>query len=542
MADMEFNLLSEPWIRVMGEDCAVKEVSLTDALLYAHEYKGLAGELPTQDAAALRLLLAVLHAVFGRVDINGEESEIENPDNALDRWENLWQNGRFPEKPLTDYLESQHDRFWLFHPERPFWQVPQATLGTEYDASKLNGALSESSNKLRLFAERAGAEKNRLTYSEAARWLLYINAFDDTSAKPTKAGKAANGGKLPSPGAGWLGKIGYVAVTGSNLFEELMLNFVLLDWKDEPWASCVPVWELESPRIGERTEIQCPHDQAKLLTLQSRRLFLHRDNDYVTGYHLLGGDFFDKVDAFPEQMTVWSRIKDKGAAPESRQPRRHDSSRQMWRDFALYAQNDSDARRPGVITWNLTLQKYGILPKNKMLHLSIASLQYGDKDFFAADVFSDSLSIHLNLLSDVGERWRTHIVSEIERCDKIAGFIGSLASDLFVAAGGDTEKKAQPAAQAREQYYYAIDVPFRKWLAGIDADDSAEKAHELISSWRKSAEKIAYRLADQMQRDAGPQAFVGKTIQTGKSESSKRYYSTSTAMGWFRFNMRNLDK
>ena len=56
MADMEFNLLHEPWIRVMRENCRVEEVSLADALLHAHEYQGLAGELPTQDAAILRLL------------------------------------------------------------------------------------------------------------------------------------------------------------------------------------------------------------------------------------------------------------------------------------------------------------------------------------------------------------------------------------------------------------------------------------------------------------------------------------------------------
>ena len=45
---MEFNLLEEPWIRVRTPECTLKEVSLTDALLHAHEYAGLAGELPTQ--------------------------------------------------------------------------------------------------------------------------------------------------------------------------------------------------------------------------------------------------------------------------------------------------------------------------------------------------------------------------------------------------------------------------------------------------------------------------------------------------------------
>lgn len=60
METMEFNLLREPWVRVRTQDCTVQEVSLTDALLHAHAYVDLAGEMPTQDTAMLRLQLAVL--------------------------------------------------------------------------------------------------------------------------------------------------------------------------------------------------------------------------------------------------------------------------------------------------------------------------------------------------------------------------------------------------------------------------------------------------------------------------------------------------
>ena len=60
MKEIEFNLLTEPWVRVRRPDNTVQEVSLTDALLHAQDYVDLAGEMPTQDAAVLRLLLAVL--------------------------------------------------------------------------------------------------------------------------------------------------------------------------------------------------------------------------------------------------------------------------------------------------------------------------------------------------------------------------------------------------------------------------------------------------------------------------------------------------
>ena len=149
MEPIEFNLLEEPWIRVMTEDCTVRECSLTQVLLDSHCYQRLAGELPTQDVAILRLLLAVLHTVFYRVDPEGEENPIQNPYTACKRWSALWQAGRLPEKPILAYLEEWKERFWLFHPEHPFYQVPGASEGTEYKAPKLNGELSESNNKIR---------------------------------------------------------------------------------------------------------------------------------------------------------------------------------------------------------------------------------------------------------------------------------------------------------------------------------------------------------------------------------------------------------
>ena len=79
METMEFNLLQERWVRVRTQDCTVQEVSLTDALLHAHAYVDLAGEMPTQDAAMLRLQLAVLHTVFSRVDGNGVPAPFEDP-------------------------------------------------------------------------------------------------------------------------------------------------------------------------------------------------------------------------------------------------------------------------------------------------------------------------------------------------------------------------------------------------------------------------------------------------------------------------------
>ena len=106
MAEKEFNLLDEPWIRVMLPDCAVREVSLLEALTQAHAFSALAGELPTQDMAILRVLLAVLHTVFFRTDADGRPRPVEDKDDALGRWQAVWALRRFPEEPVRAYLEN----------------------------------------------------------------------------------------------------------------------------------------------------------------------------------------------------------------------------------------------------------------------------------------------------------------------------------------------------------------------------------------------------------------------------------------------------
>lgn len=101
------------------------------------------------------------------------------------------------------------------------------------------------------------------------------------------------------------GQIGFIQAQGDNLYETLMLNLTLLRDSRECWGESKPCWELEAPKSAERTEICCPDNPAQLLTLQSRRLLLHRTGENVDGFCLLGGDFFPRENVFAEQMTIW---------------------------------------------------------------------------------------------------------------------------------------------------------------------------------------------------------------------------------------------
>lgn len=535
METKAFDLLREPWIRVRTQDYTVQEVSLTDVLLRAQDFVDLAGEMPTQDAAMLRLLLAILHTVFSRVNATGEPAPFEETDDALLRWGELWRLGHFPEQPLRAYLDQWQDRFWLFHPERPFWQVPEAKVGTEYTASKLNGELSESGNKLRLFSACTGAGKAGLSYAQAARWLLSVNGYDDTSAKPKGKG-------LPSVGAGWLGKLGYLQAQGKNLFETLMLNLTFLQDGEKLWGENRPCWELDTPRSAERTEIALPDNPAQLLTLQSRRLLLHREGQTVTGFTLLGGDFFPRENAFAEQMTVWrdpdpKKSKKTGVAVFV--PSRHDPSRQFWREFpTVFCDEGEHVRRPGIVRWIELLQSDSgrQLDRRRMVCFRICGMRYGDKDFFVNDAFSDNLTFQAELLEHLKKKWRNMITEEIGNCEQAAKIMGHLAQNLALAAGGENNGSVEAA---RAQFYFAVDQPFRQWLQSIDPEDGLEPADK-AARWQQQAYRLAAEQGRQMVEQASAAAFVGHRIPDKNNKEKSYLYTAPQAYNRFLYDLRKL--
>lgn len=529
MKETEFNLLEEPWIRVMEEDCTVRECSLTQALLDSHRYRCLANELPTLDVAILRLLLAVLQTVFYRTDPDGEDDPIENQGAAYYRWKLLWSAGRLPEEPIRDYLEKHRDRFWLFHPEYPFYQVPEARAGTYYTAAKLCGELSESSNKLRLFPVRSGECKAALSYAEAARWLLYVNGFDDMSSKPKGKG-------LPSLGIGWLGQLGLIYAEGSSLFETLMLNLVLREPLKEP----KPIWE-QPLRREERVEIAVPDNQAELLTLQSRRLFLERKDGMISGYYLLGGDFFPKKNAIAEQMTMWDRRDGKKNEPPYDQPRLLGSDRQMWRDFGIITGAGSTGRVPGVVSWISELKAKRLLRRDRVIRFRTAGIEYGAQNSAVEDILSDHLDFHAGLLDEGGKLWAELVSKKVEQTEKGAWLLGKLAEGIFKAEGGHPGSDAQSARyhKAVQSYYAAVDIPFRRWLGLLDPEqgDGEELRAEKDAQWRQEAYRIALEQGKQLVRGAGSAAFTGRWIKDKKLDQ-EIFFSSSGEFNRFAGSIR----
>lgn len=521
MSEQEFNLCDEKWICAIDKDFHTVKKSITDVLLYSHLYVGLGGETETQNAAVLRFLTAVLLTVFSTHDELGNESEINTQKEALRRWSAIWNSGAFPDKPILDYLNKWHDRFWLFDSERPFYQVA-GIHGTENPAKKLNGELVESSNKVQLFSMRSGGEKDRLSYDEAARWLLHIQSFGDTAAKK------------PSPKLCWTGSLGLITARGNSLFETLMLNLTFLKNGIDLWGRPHPAWESDELETEKLKEVPLPDNYPELLTMQCRRILLERSEDTVTGYIEAAGDYAEKESAFSEQMTIWEKRKNGDIV--SCLPKPHNPSRQMWRDFSSLVGNEGVV--PGVVAWISRLKKERKLDKNKMVSFQIYGVEYGNMYCGFVDEFSDSLQFHLSLLNELGMFWQKQIVEQIKYCDDLAAAVKNLAKSLEIAAGGDGDTASR---QAEEQAYYLFDIPFRNWLRRIDPDSNIQQKEGILKEWKTTAVKIILDLGQELVDAAGPAAIGGRNITVKKgSKEIVRHYSAPEAFNQFRYKISCL--
>ena len=103
MKEAFFNLVDEPWIKVMMTDGREELMSLKDIYAKCSEIRALSGETPLQDNAILRLLIAISVTCIYRYDESGNESQLTGEDEAIERFRWLWEKRRFPQGYVDTY-------------------------------------------------------------------------------------------------------------------------------------------------------------------------------------------------------------------------------------------------------------------------------------------------------------------------------------------------------------------------------------------------------------------------------------------------------
>lgn len=541
MQEKTFNLLYEPWILALNLEGETEEVSLLAVLERAHEFCGLAGELPTQDIAILRLILATLYATFTRADVKGNQKRIENAAEALERWQSLWELKRFPIETIKTRLCHYEERFFLFHPERPFYQVARLheKNGKRNTIAQIVSDVPSRAER-RFISMKSGKNAEFLSFAEAARWLVSMQAWDYAGKKASVVGGSPNGG-----GTGWLGKIGVVYPASHTLFETLMLNFVLLnsDGSLLPYGS--PTWEENQLPTPEKIECR-PKGYCELLTWQSRRVLLFtgegNDSSSVTGVLYSYGDVFQTPDMFIEQMTGW-HVGTQGDTKDHFIPNRHQKERSLWRDLSSIlpqATNSAEVNNhnPGVIQWLALLKERKVIP-NDIIQLCAVGFHYGAMDAKVEAMTADTLSIHTGIFTKLGADWVPRITNSLQLTDNCIKQLFFLAADL-AKASGDSDSSHHKAGEGigsavKAEAYFRLDMPFRRWLADINPEktdmDEAEK------KWKKTVKQVILQLGEEMAHQSGEKGIVGRWVKS-KNDSKGKLYTVPGALVKFSANIK----
>lgn len=528
-----FDLVSRPWLPVQLLDGTTTELSLRDAFARASDIRRLVGDVPTQEFALLRLMLAILH------------DAVDGPED-LDTWEELWEaEGSFDAVPT--YLDRYRDRFDLLHPEQPFFQV--AGLRTEKDeVASLNRIVADVPNGEAFFSMRH-PRVDSLTFAEAARWLVHAQAFDSSGIKSGMVGDPrVKGGKGYPQGVAWSGNLGGVFAQGTTLRETLLFNLIAGDNDDffRVEKDDLPAWRREAPSAAPweaDPDTPRPSGPRDLYTWQSRRVRLHCTKDAVTGVVLGYGDPLAPQNRhLREPMTAWRRSapqEKKLGRPVVYMPREHDPSRAAWRGLAtlLFAQSDrrelgvqrqeaAAGLPPGVVQWLARLATEEVLDRRSLIRTRVVGAKYGTQQSVIDEMVDDGVTLAVVLLHQERPDYGTAAVDAVADAEAAVTALGHLARNLALAAGCDPGSVTETA---RDMGFGALDGRYRHWLRDLGMSPDPHRSRD---EWQQEAHRIVGELGRRLLDSAGPATWEGRLVET--REGGTRWIDDSQAELWFR--------
>ena len=143
MSKMKFNLVEDPWIKVLDKkNTEIKKLTLIEIFTNTSRYSRLSGEMSSQDLAVMRFLLAILTTVYLSFDMDGnaypwldkKENFFVEPNKEFEKlrgnkwkkdilltWKKLYDQGQFSDV-VVQYLKENKELFDIFG-SNPFYQV-----------------------------------------------------------------------------------------------------------------------------------------------------------------------------------------------------------------------------------------------------------------------------------------------------------------------------------------------------------------------------------------------------------------------------------
>lgn len=466
-----FNLIDEKWIKVVGNS-GVELVSLREILVNSDQYSMISGELPLQDFAIMRLLIAVTRSA-----IKNYYYDDNNMDNGLlteELWVKLWNDKEQFDAVISDYFDDEfiYDSFYLFHPKKPFYQVGnmESLLG-ETDSIEAIILDAPTSQALMTF-KSSEAYKNGLDYDEAARWLITVMGYDKCGAHKGVIGDnrvaTTGGGKNRSyPKKPNLALITGVQLNGVNLFETVMLNTVPIpDVERESFVLDNPLWEIDSPLSpgalyevdNERTK---PYGVLQLLTWPSRRVRMFRDGNKVISCIVTNGDALDPTDTNNLETMASYRIKEE-KGEKSIVPYVQDKNKAFWRGLETLFSASPKYIPARNVDFLASLKANKVINRNDV-RISIFSAKYDvAMSSSLTDVVHEITPIPLEVLSS--QQYQKYIIGALDTIDTMGSAYWRYLRNCSLAISPDEEIAKKAANKGIINYYHNAQKVFNSWL------------------------------------------------------------------------------
>ncbi len=483
MTQPSYDLLTEPWIPVLRDDGTADAIGLQQVFNEAHRLRGLGGETPLVKAALHRLLLAVLYRALGVP--------------SADAWEDLWEQGRFPEKALAAYWERWRDRFDLFHPQYPFFQWPDARVKPKPIINLVPHMAS--GNNATLFDHHHTGQQAALRPDEAARALLVAMAFG-------LAGLSGLSQKFTD--APWARGVIFLA-EGNTLFETLMFNYMPGKyWKELGSANSAadrPFWEAENPFEPLRP---VPLGITDYLTWPNRAVRLLPEMDEYAGHWKVA-----QLTMAPG-MPLASHVRDPYKHYRVDKQRgylilRFREDRALWRDSASLLQlRQEDQRPPKPMTWLADLVEDDVLPRHVQYRFAALGMANNQAkiDFYREEHFPVPAEYFL-MPELVG--WLTEALELAEAVGRVLQQALHRLATLMLSPTADDPEGRRPDRGdvdhltahwgGRRMYWADLEVHFWELLTALpNAGDKALETWKqtLYHTARRAFERVAASLGE----------------------------------------------
>ncbi|WP_343449734.1 type I-E CRISPR-associated protein Cse1/CasA [Micromonospora oryzae] len=490
---MRFNLAEQPWLPVVRLDGTRAEVSLVTLLTEAHLIRRVLGQTPPMTAALHRLVLALMHRVYGPAD--GEA------------WAELWEAESLPDPTVPGPGETQPRLptgwFELFDSDRPFFQCPGVSKVPASSAAKLVPHLAVGNNTT-LFDHTTATDDVSLSPAEAARWLVTLQAYDPGGMKTPYT-------KDKSSQAAPANRMGMVLVEGGTLKETLLLNLLPYSPTQErprnTEADDRPAWEAPPP--SPEPELRHPKGWTDLLTWPSRRVWLVPslrdgtlvvDQVVITPGTRLSGEPQDN-----EWMAAHRRPKIREGRTVKGQttrptygpwyPVRLTEHRGVWRfsQELLLSPVGAEERhwqRPPTLDHVARMVMEDVIPRDAVYTLRVFGQQLDSKGSVVEQTLEETVAAPVTLLRAAHDVAGPVVGQSIQ----LANLVGSALNQM------EREHRAQFAARSSAElalgYWPLLAVPFDLLLRALaQALDAGTSLGPATKVWAQEVSRIATDIA-----------------------------------------------